>query len=433
MEYQHKLLLLAALLVAVALYVMSTTAQPIQPSNETETLLMKSAGFGKGLGDYTYSYSETMNGYKTTYLLTRSGGSELIEIQNALSTKKVYLLPNDTIFCIRYPINESCTSIQQDAEMQNYISFARSKFFNDTNLAKAESDLQTLLDKEYLQLDTGIVDSSVGSVACKQLSYVIDYTNATVGDAAKYGIGADSPKLYYVTRCIAENGLAYDTTLRWYDKGINNTRVMRVLSFRENATTAITPPAELVGDAVEVFRQEREWWIDLATCHTDKQGDDRDKCVSEIALKLQRKDICELGGARRNLCLLSIVPYTKDETICTAISDQSFKDDCYGVLADVNEDSSYCARIQNASKVQTCINVSTPHAPDQSGNQTVGGDETDTAASGGNETDTTVDGGNDSGVDMNEFLNYIDKNDGSDGNQTGGNETDTTANGGDEG
>jgi hypothetical protein len=47
------------------------------------------------------------------------------------------------------------------------------------------------------------------------------------------------------------------------------------------------------------------------------------------------------------------------------------------------------------------MDISQPHEPDQNGNQTTGG----------NETNTTSDDGNQSDVDINDFLNYIDQSD----------------------
>jgi len=424
MEYQHKLLLLAALLVAVALYALTTTGTPpeiVQNTSEAQSLLMTSVGFGKGLGDYTYSYSEVMNGYRTSYIITKAGDEAVVEIQNPLSTKKIYLLANDTILCIKYPIEESCSSIQQNAEMQNYVSFVRSTLFNDTNIAKAEGNTQYLITKGHVVFESAIEDKIVSGVACRQVTYDIDYSNATVDDAARYGIGTASPKKYHLTVCVnPETALAYDTTLTYQDKGMDNTRVTRVVLFKASAG-AITPPAELSGDAVGVFRKEREKWVELATCYTDKQGDDRDSCAADMALKLRRKDICELAGARKDTCLLSVVPYTRDQTICTAISDSAYKDDCYGVLGDVLKDSSYCAYIQDATKKAKCMEVS---APSEVSDGATGGDEAVEGNQSSGETNQS-EGAGTSDVDINKLLDYIDKMDTQD-NQTGTNGTNTT-------
>ncbi len=82
MEYQHKLLLVTIILVAVALYITFTVGPgpSAQNSDEAEALLVKAAAFGKGLSDYTYSYSEISDGYRTSYVLASSGGARYAEI-----------------------------------------------------------------------------------------------------------------------------------------------------------------------------------------------------------------------------------------------------------------------------------------------------------------------------------------------------------------
>jgi hypothetical protein len=166
-------------------------------------------------------------------------------------------------------------------------------------------------------------------------------------------------------------------------------KITTVRSF-SNTSAAIEPPANMSGDAVAVFRKEREQQVKLATCHTDKSGEEREGCVAAIALNLRRKDICELAGSRRDRCLVSIVPLTKDQTICTAIADASFKDDCYIELAGAYKDSSYCGNIKNASKVQDCQDAAKPRQPANGANETDGGNSTT------------------SGVDIEKFMEYVD-------------------------
>ncbi|MFH0885392.1 MAG: hypothetical protein V1861_06815 [Candidatus Micrarchaeota archaeon] len=411
MEYQQKLLLVTAILVAVALYIVFTTAPAPGPesSEEAEALLLKSAGFGKGLTDYTYSYSDMSDGYKTTYSLIKAGDAGFIEIRNPLSTKKVYLLPNDTIFCIQYPVNESCVSVANNSEMGNYISFVQSKFFNDTNILKAESAMGELIKKGYLRVEPEITNKAVGTFACSQVVYIIDYSNVTVDEASRYGIGAQSPKRYSLYRCIdAEGGLAYETGLFYIDKVMEHNKLTTVSAFRMDAP-AIAPPANLSGDAISIFRKEREQQVKLATCHTDKTGEEKDKCVSDIAFNLKRKDICELSMSKRDTCLLSIVSLTKDETICQAISDAGMKDSCYIELAGAYKDSTFCAKVADASKVQACQDAATPK-PAPQGNETAG-NVTGTA---GNTTGT---------VDIEKLLDYVDKEDSDNGNASAENAT----------
>jgi len=362
MEYQHKLLLVSAVLVAVALYVAFTMPPAVLPadSTEAEMLLMKGASFGKNLDNYTYAYNEVSDGFKTSYVLMAASSSRYFEVTTPLSTKRIFIGGNDTVFCIRYPANESCVSVANNTDMQNYIAFVQSKFFNNTNILNAETAMQTLVDKGYLHAEPELANKTVGNAPCSQVSYSIDYTNATVQDAAIYGISADSPKVYNLTRCIdAANGLAYETTLRYDEGNLTHEKVATVTSFREGAPSFPLAP-EPGGNAIGTFRNEREQQVKLATCHTSKRGEERDKCVADIALNLKRKDICELAGERRDRCLVSIVPLTKDTTICAAVASAYYKDDCFIELAGAYKNETYCTPVQNASKVAFCQEAAAP-------------------------------------------------------------------------
>ncbi|MEW6036594.1 MAG: hypothetical protein AB1529_08340 [Candidatus Micrarchaeota archaeon] len=363
MEYQHKLLLITAILVAAALYIAFTTAPaPAAPdSSEAEELLLNSSGFGKGLADYAYSYTEVSDGYRTTYSLIRKGGAMMAEVQNPLSTKRVYLLGNDTILCIKYPVNETCSSIANDTEMQNYIQFVQSRFFNDTNVDRAKGNIQYLMTRGYLSVGPSVENATVGTIPCRRISYVIDYSNLSLEEAGRFSISSDSPKTFWLSACISEIGLPYETSLEYADKsGMEHNRTVRVSLFRTEQVPSITPPANLSGDAVEVFRKEREQQIKLAGCHTERQGEEREKCVSDLALILKRKDLCDLAGSRRDRCLVALVPLTKDQTICGAIRDASFKDDCYIELAGAYKDSSYCEGVKDQSKLENCQQAASP-------------------------------------------------------------------------
>lgn len=379
MEYQQKLLLLTGLLVAAALYIALTGAPaPVPDSTEAEKLLMKNAAFGKGMGDYAYSYSDISDGYKTTYTLISHGSERLIDIQNPLSTKKVYFLGNDTVFCIRYPVNESCTSVEGDSEMKNYVDFARTKFFNDTLIDRSKNNLEYLLKEGYLSLAQETENETVGTRECTRVRYVIDYSNLTLDEAAKFSIGSDSPKAFRLSVCLDGDGATVESTLDYSDnKGTNHSRVTRMVSIK-NFSAAIESPT-LQGDAVSVFRREREQQVKLATCHTDKSGAAREECVADLALILKRKDLCDLAGSLRDRCLVSIVPLTKDQTICPAVSGQSFRDDCYIELAGALKDSSFCQMLKNESKNDLCQSVSKPK-----------------------------EAGNSSVVDINDFLDMVD-------------------------
>jgi len=408
MDYPEKILLaVTVMLMALAAYLALTGGLTPSPSSEeAKALMMKGLEFGAQQTNYIYSFMDVSDGYKTTYTLTKNANERRVDLQNPLSSKSAYFLANDTVLCIRYPPteNEVCSSVQNDSDLTNYMNSLQSNFFNDSVIQRSKQDMAGLLEGGYLKIEPGINSKTVQGKDCKEVSYTIDYSNISVTEAARLGIGPDSPKIFHLTMCIGnDTGYRYERTLQYEYNGITHTASTTLLSFRPGVAGALTPPANLTPDVKSVLLREKEQQIKLALCHTEKQGVERDSCVSNIALNLHRKDICEIAGSWRDRCLVAIVPLTKDTTICLAVSSQNYKDDCYTELAGAYKNSTYCSMIQNTSKIDYCREVAAPVIPEPQEGQTPA-----------NETASTSDGSS----TVNEFMDYLDKLDSNETNST---------------
>ncbi len=415
MGYQQKtLLIIITALVALALYfALSAEVEEPLPAEATEAkaLLMKGIEFGKGQENYVYSYNKIADGYKTTYVLTRNGDEGVVEVQNPLSLKRVYFLTNDTILCISYPTEETCSSVKDDARMENYLSSLEAEFFDDSRIDRNKADMEYLLERGYVKLEPETRNKTLGNTVCTEITYSIDYQNVSLSEAARFGISSSSPRLFMRTMCVNnETGFRNEETLNYSFEGMMHTYKSQLLSFKAGSAGTITPPENLSEGAVDVLFQERTQQLKLAECFTNKEGEEREKCVSTIALQLRRKDICEMAGARRDRCMVSIIPVTKDETICTAITDPSYKDDCYIELAGAYRNSTYCSNIQNASKLAYCMEVATP--PEELPEEEAPEDNETMNDSASNESE----------MDILDFMEYIDE----EGSGTSTNESNST-------
>ena len=375
MEYQEKILLLVTgLLIVLALYFTFTATTTKAANIDTKTaeaLLMKGLRFGANQTDYFYSYTDLSDGYKTTYMLTKRGNESLIEIQNPLSDKKAYFLANDTVLCIKYSGNDTCSSVQNETDLNNYLNSLRAKFFNDTNIEKNKNGIVYLIKNKYLYFSPDLKNKTVRGNACEEVSYTINYSNLSVSDAAAFGIGTTSPKVFHLTICVDnESGYLYEKTLNYTYNQLTHMDTFTLLSFKPGTPGTIIPPSNLSEGALKELLKEKEQQIKLANCYTTKQGDELDRCIAIIALDIHRKDLCDLTGERRDRCLVSLVPITKDETICTTISQIFYRDDCYIELAGAYKNNTYCADIQNVSKVDFCMNIATSTPPSTPDNQT---------------------------------------------------------------
>jgi hypothetical protein len=401
MDYQQKMLLVCGLLVAVALYFAFTSAQPAVPgSKEGEDLLMRAIAFGKGVPEYAYSYSEISDGYKNTYTLIKYGNDSFVELQNPLSNKKVYFAPENIILCLRYPVNETCGSVSRLSELDNYMSFFRSRFFNDNIIDRDKNNMRYMLDHNFVRLDPQVVPSSSNGRPCSKISYSLNLTNLSLDEAARFGIGSSSPREFDWTMCIDnETGIPYEKEFNYTYNGTLHTYQYKLVSYKGSASPLLAPNITLgeTNGILGKLYKEREQQIKLASCYTDLQGEDRERCIAVIALDIERKDLCELSGARRDRCLVSLVPLLKDASICPGITNQSFKDDCYLELGGALKDNTYCGYISEAAKKETCMGISEPSKPKPPQNTT-------------NST---------SEFDPEEFMEYVDKHGQNNTNTTG--------------
>lgn len=409
MDYQQKIVIVVVvLLLLLAVYFVATQETPEAEEPEDSSgameLLLKGLGFGQGHGEYVYSYTEVSDDYKTEYIFTKNGNESLVEVRNPLSSKKAYYLSNDTILCVEYPPGkESCSSVKYNEMLRNYMNSLQVKLPNDDSIEQGKRDMEYLLAQGYVKLDPEITEKT----GCSEITYRLDYSNASLADAGRFGIQSNSPKVFDFRMCINnDTGYMHEMSFNWTYEGEGHYKTITLVSF-SSYSSPITAPEELDGNAMGRLENEREQYVKLVDCYVSMEGEDRNRCIATIALDTHRTDLCELAGERRDRCLVSIVPLTKDVEICPEINDLSFKDDCYIELAGAYKNSTYCDNVQNASKMEFCLEVAVPPP------------ETNETA--GNETE--------SDMDILDFLEYVDDVDSMDENATdqpSGNETNAT-------
>jgi hypothetical protein len=393
---QMVVLILALVLVSAAVYFIVTAEAPEVTGpggNETNTtqlklvegLLFKGLEFGKGKTEYVYSFSETSDDYETAYTLVRKGNVSMLEVENPLSRKEVYFLENDTILCVNYT-GYVCSSVKNVAEVANYIESLRVKFFDDARIDKDMASMRLLIDKKYVTLSPEIAKGS----ECSTLKYALDFSSLTLSEAALFGISSDSPKNFDFEMCVNNNtGYLYSKKFNYSWQGQDHESQIKLESFTTSAPD-IEAPENVSTGAVAELKKEREQSVKLAKCFTDSEGEEREKCISLLALGLKNEELCSLAGNRKDRCLVSLIPILKDEAICPKVTDAGYKDDCYIELAWAFKDEAYCAYVMNASKSGICEQAATPPPPK---NESGGG----------------------SGFDANSFMQYIE---GSDDNQS---------------
>jgi hypothetical protein len=407
MEYQEKILLLVVvLLVALAVYLtlVAPVAKPVanvSPNVSTaaaEDLLLKGLSFGMGQANYVYAYNEVSDGYRTSYVLTKNGNDSLLEVQNPLSTKQVYFLSNDTILCMSYRGNQTCASVQNEQSLANYLKSLRVKFLSDDLIQMNKDDISYLAYHGYAILDPSLRNGSIGGHRCTVVSYLLDFGNMSVDEAATFGVSSTTPKTFNWSVCV-DNATGYlrGKSFNYTYGGMLHSYEYDLVSYAP-ASSPITPPQDLSGDVMTPLLGEMNLQLQMANCYTTKQGDALDECIATFALNNNNKALCEFAGGRRDRCLVAFVPVTRDVSICPAIESQPYKDDCYIELAGAYKNSSWCNDLQNASETGFCMNVSMPVAPTLPPAQNGTGGQN--GSTHGNQTNSSL--------IAKEFLNFID-------------------------
>jgi len=413
MEYQEKILLVVAvLLVGLAIYFAFSSPFTKPQSNvtvsggdtrEAKDLLLNGISFGKGQTNYIYAYGENSDGYALSYRMEKKANESSIEVQNPLSFKKVYFLSNATLLCMQYPpeVNATCATVEGVSNLDNYLNSLRAEFFSEQIIENNRLNMQYLMQNGFLQMDPKVENKTIGGKACGAISYRLDFSNLSVSDAGRFGIGTNSPKVFDFSMCIDRtSGATYQKYFNYSFQGVTHSYDWKLVEFRSGAAGDIVAPANLVesGQVVYLLTNEKEQQANLAKCYVNNQGDERDKCIGAMAIDLHRRDLCILAGERADRCLVALVPLTKDATICPAIKSLSYRDDCYIELSGAFKNDSYCSSVQNASKMDFCRSVAMPKNATAEQNQSESG----------------------SNVDEQGLLNYIEQ---ADSNRTTGNGT----------
>ncbi len=363
MKTQDRLLLIAGVVLVIVAVVITFIPGPatVGPdTTEAEELLKKTIGVGKGQTDYYYSYSESNDGYVIDYTLLVRGDEKMLDFSNPISEKELYLLSNDTIFCVDFMNVRMCSSVKNTTEpmFHSYLLSLQSKFFDDSTIEMNMEQMDYFMENGYVEFSPVLVNKTVNGHGCTEISYVTDLTNLTVGEAARFSISPTSPKVFSWNMCIDDKtGIAYSKHFNYSYRGKQYYWDFELIDYEWYTNKQITPPENLTEGAYDVLLEESEWKNELQRCYSGDE-EDKDRCISLVALQLKMKSICDLAGERRDRCLVSIVALTLDESICMDISDAGYKDDCYIEMAGGTKNSTYCSMIANSSKVELCMNVS---------------------------------------------------------------------------
>ncbi len=363
-----KIIAIAAvlLLALVAFLVISQQSPP--PNKEDPRLASIKAGFLKslvstnGVKKYNYEYSESINGYKTTTTLVNNGSNTYFKLETPLFLKETYFLDNQTIICSRALFRaKGCVIPENDSAVTAHLEQLRALFFNDDVSISSKNSYESLIKNGIVIFEPETTAKTVNNFSCDDIKFVIDYSNLTLSEAAQYGIGSGSPKIFHGSVCISDDGLAQERTFKYTFGGIQQINVWTLIKAEFNKDQEIIAPANLTENmtAFSLLSFESELNGMMDACYSNQDIITKEKCISNNALELKYPPLCGLAGSRSDQCYLNLVSIGKDTSLCTSISNPSTKDDCYIEIAGFTKTPAYCSSVANETKKTYCLNVST--------------------------------------------------------------------------
>ncbi len=339
--------------------------KPSVPPNEiiAANLFMRALEVGENATSYIYSFVEYSDGFPETYTLASDGKISSVTVTNVLSTKKIFFLENDTIACVKMDMQEACSSIKNESITERFASSLKGRLFDNSVIEAAKQDNKYRIEKGLQVFGPEITPRILDhGDECLQISYHIDYSNATMDELGRFGIVPGSPSRFDVTECILNNtGEVLESRFNYSFQGVPHDSRFNLVSSDFSSGTNILVPKNLSEGAVELLLLDSGKKKEIMNCYL-LSGSDQDKCIATLALQTKNIDMCGLAGARTDRCYVSLVPMIKDETICKRISSQDFLDDCFIELAGAYKNSTYCENVSESAKKAMCLDVSVSSA-----------------------------------------------------------------------
>lgn len=359
MEIRHMHIVVALTIIFLgALYLfLEESAKPPGPTPEEigKELLLKSIAFGQNSSTYRYSYFEYSDGFPERYTLISEGKASSIDVESPISKKTIYDLEDETIMCISFQGNQSCSSIKNETLTASYLASMRSRLFDQERAKKEASDTEYRIENNMQMLAPSIKNKDVNGKRCTEIRYVIDYSNATYGDMQRFNIFPGSPVHFEAITCIENRtGEMFESNFNYTFQGKLHTSRFELVETELDSDSRVRAPANISGNAIGLLIIENSYKNELLKCY-QKPGSEKDRCIALMALQLRSRDLCGYSGARKDRCLVSIMPYIKDSSVCQEIESADYKDDCYSELAGAFKNESWCDNVIDPMKKQDCV------------------------------------------------------------------------------
>jgi len=218
-------------------------------------------------------------------------------------------------------------------------------------IEKESMMFDNLFTKKYVIIKN-VSDSTIDGTKCRLVEYAMDYGNMSVSEAVSYGISLDMPKHFDWKICHTNKLPIYKSFVYTY-KGVRYEYTLKVNELSE--AKEIEKPENISEDAYNLLIEEMQAQGSFSNCFSTASIDEKEKCISKTAFEYKTPKLCKLAGNQRDPCIVRLVPFIKNEGLCSEIESADFRDDCYIEMAGATKNSSYCEKVKIEEKVKQCL------------------------------------------------------------------------------
>ncbi len=140
--------------------------------NEAKALYLKSLTVGKDADSYSYSYIENMGGYVVKTTLLKNGQRYEAILESPLAKREIFYLENTTILCVTFDGYESCSPVENNTKLRNYLKGMKGYFFSNEQFQANNDTVGLLISNGALTFDSA-EKSSVDGKECNFIKYLI--------------------------------------------------------------------------------------------------------------------------------------------------------------------------------------------------------------------------------------------------------------------
>jgi eight-cysteine-cluster-containing protein len=307
---------------------------------------------------YTYVFGENADGHESVTTTASSPAFRAYMINTSIYARMALSNGTDSVICVYFGRKASCSDAPENSSLMRQHKALISSV--PGVMAAIEEKRMGILERAGgLEFTGPAVRDSVGGIECNRFSYRLDYSVLTLSDLNDMGISPSAPVVLYYSNYTAEYCIddSYDVLTAKFNYSMQGARKgsqTTALSHRWNQSSLSDFPVVALSPANETEALFLDALSAEASVNACAKTADRDLCVRTYAIDQDLPYMCLSAGKMKDSCILLLATRDVYPEMCQFVGNLSLRDDCWTEMAARLNQSSYCANVLDAAKVEYC-------------------------------------------------------------------------------